>query len=210
MVHGDDQGLIMPPRLAPYQTVIVPIYKNEDEKNQVMDVIQRVSGELTEAGIRVTVDEREQLTPGFKYNYWELRGVPTRIEIGPRDIAKGSVALARRDVPGRGGKQFVSQQGLSAAVAKLLDDIHDALYEKALAFQEAHTSDVSTYEEFREAVKDGFARVWWDGTTEDEMRVKEETKATIRCLPSDSPEGSGTCVFSGRETDQVAVFGRGY
>ena len=210
MVHGDDQGLIMPPRLAPYQTVIVPIYKHEDEKNQVMDVIQRVSGELTEAGIRVTVDEREQLTPGFKYNYWELRGVPTRIEIGPRDIAKGSVALARRDVPGRDGKQFVSQQGLPATTAALLDEIHNALYEKALAFREAHTSVLSTYGEFREAVKDGFARVWWDGTTEDELRIKEETRATIRCFPLDQPEDTGACFYTGQEAKRIAIFGRAY
>jgi prolyl-tRNA synthetase len=210
MVHGDDQGLVMPPRLAPYQVVIVPIFRNDDEKALVMASVEQVKQQLAEKGIRIKVDDRDHVSPGYKFNDWEMRGVPVRVEIGPRDVAKGSVALGRRDIPGREGKQFVSQDGLSIVVEQLLEDIHKAMYEKAKEFLRQNTHHPRDYDELKEAVKDGFARVWWDGSTEDEMRVKEETRATIRCLPIDAPEGKGTCVYTGRETDQVAVFGRGY
>ena len=210
MVHGDDQGLVMPPRLAPYQAVIVPIFRNDEEKALVMESVYQTSQQLTENGIRVKVDDRDHLTPGFKFNDWEMRGVPVRVEIGPRDVAKGSVALARRDIPGRDGKQFVPQEGLPIVVSQLLEDIHQAMYAKAQNFLESHTYRPKDYGELKEAVKDGFVRVWWDGTTEDEMKIKEETKATVRCLPLDKPEGKGICIYSGRETDRVAVFGRGY
>jgi prolyl-tRNA synthetase len=210
MVHGDDQGLVMPPRIAPYQAVIVPIFRNDDEKSLVMESVHQVGQQLAGKGIRVKVDDRDHLTPGYKFNDWELRGVPIRVEIGPRDVANRSVALARRDVPGREGKQFVAQEGLPAAVGQLLEDIHIAMYEKAQDYLSEHTYYPQDYGELKESVKNGFARVWWDGSTEDEMRVKEETKATIRFLPVDKPEGRGNCVYTGRETDQVAVFGRGY
>jgi prolyl-tRNA synthetase len=210
MVHGDDQGLVMPPRMAPYQAVIVPIFRNDEEKSVVMESVIQVQHHLAEKGIRVKVDDREHLTPGYKFNDWELRGVPIRVEIGPRDVAKGSVTLARRDIPGREGKQFVAQDGLSIVVEQLLEDIHNAMYEKAQDHLNEHTYYPQDYGELKEAVKDGFARVWWDGSAEDEIRVKEETKATIRCLPIDTPEGRGSCVYTGRETDQVAVIGRGY
>ncbi|MGD8587116.1 MAG: His/Gly/Thr/Pro-type tRNA ligase C-terminal domain-containing protein, partial [Chloroflexota bacterium] len=210
MVHGDDQGLVLPPRLAPYQTVLVPIYKNDEQKATVMPVVSRIAKELAEAGIRLKVDDREHLTPGFKFNDWELRGVPSRIEIGPRDVEKNSVALARRDVPGRAGKQFVPQDGLANTVGDLLVEIQAALLEKATRFQEAHTFEPADYEGFKEAIKDGFARVWWAGDNDDELKVKEETKATIRCIPFDQPEGSGICFFTGRPADRVAIFGRAY
>ena len=131
MTHGDDQGLILPPRLAPHQVVIVPIHKNENEKATVMETVQSIQALLVAADVRVKVDDREGLTPGFKFNDWELRGVPLRVEIGPRDVAKRSVALARRDVPGREGKSFVPQDGLDAAVADLLASIQQALLERA-------------------------------------------------------------------------------
>jgi prolyl-tRNA synthetase len=210
MVHGDDQGLVMPPRMAPYQAVIVPIFRNDEEKVIVMNSVNQLNQQLAASGIRVKVDDREQLTPGFKFNDWEMRGVPVRVEVGPRDVAKGSVALARRDIPGREGKQFVPQEGLSEVIANLLEDIHYAMYDKAQKFLENNTHRPKDYSEFKDVIEDGFARVWWDGSTEDEMRIKEETRATIRCLPLDTPEGRGTCFYSGRETDQVAVFGRGY
>ena len=210
MVHGDDLGLVMPPRLAPYQSVIVPIFRNDDEKSQVMPVVSRVGQELAAAGIRVKVDDREHLTPGFKFNDWELRGVPARIEIGPRDVAKGSVALARRDVPGREGKRFVDQAALDAEISALLDDIHDNMLAKAQRFQDEHTHEPEDYESFKEAVKGGFARVWWAGTAEDELRIKEETRATIRCIPLEQPGGVGKCFFTGRDTDQIAIFSRAY
>jgi prolyl-tRNA synthetase len=210
MVHGDDLGLVLPPRLAPYQSVLVPIFRNEDEKSQVMPVVARLGQELSAAGIRVKVDDREHLTPGFKFNDWELRGVPSRIEIGPRDVAKESVALARRDVPGREGKRFVAQAGLDAELKVLLDDIHDNMLGKAQRFQDEHTHEPEDYDSFKEVVKDGFARVWWAGTTEDERRIKEETKATIRCIPLEQPDGVGSCFFTGRDTGQIAIFSRAY
>jgi prolyl-tRNA synthetase len=210
MTHGDDQGLILPPRLAPYQTVIVPIYKKEAEKTAVLSATARIKAELEAAGIRVHVDERENLTPGYKFNDWELRGVPSRIEIGPRDVEKNSVALARRDVPGRDGKQFVSQDGLAQTVADLLTDIQASLLARATHFRDANTHDVTTYDAFKEATQTGFARAWWAGDREEEQRIKEETKATIRCFPLDQPGGGGTCFYTGRPADKIAIFGRAY
>jgi prolyl-tRNA synthetase len=210
MVHGDDQGLVLPPRLAPYQTVMVPIYKSDEEKSAVLEVTERVRRELVDAGVRVKVDDRENLSPGFKFNDWELRGVPTRIEIGPKDVAKNSVALARRDIPGREGKQFVPQEGLADTVQNLLDEVQAALLERARTFRDENTHDVGDYDEFKEVIKTGFARVWWAGSDDDEQRVQEETKATLRCFPLEQPGGSGTCFFTGKPAEQVAIFGRAY
>jgi prolyl-tRNA synthetase len=210
MVHGDDQGLILPPRLAPYQTVVVPIYKNDEEKSAVLEVTGRVRQELLDAGVRVKVDDRENLSPGFKFNDWELRGVPTRIEIGPKDVAKNSVALARRDRPGREGKQFVSQDGLTNTVQNLLGEVQSALLERARRFRDENTHDVDNYADFKEVVKTGFARAWWAGSDEDEQRVQEETKATLRCFPLEQPAGSGACFYTGKPANQVAIFARAY
>jgi prolyl-tRNA synthetase len=210
MVHGDDQGLVLPPRLAPIQTVIVPIYRKEEEETAVMEAAHRIEAELAAAGIRVKVDDRDNLSPGYKFNDWELRGVPTRIEIGPRDLANNSVALARRDIPGRDGKQFVSQDGLAGQVAELLVEIQQALLDKATRFRDDNTHEVTDYDAFQEAVQTGFARVWWAGSDEDEQRIKEETKATIRCFPFDAAGGRGICFYTGKPTDQIAIFGRAY
>jgi prolyl-tRNA synthetase len=210
MVHGDDQGLVMPPRLAPIQTVIIPIYRKETDKSAVLAAANRIKSELSEARIRVKIDDRENLSPGYKFNDWELRGVPARIEIGPRDLAKNSVALARRDIPGREGKQFVSQEGLTEIVSNLLQEIQQNLLDRATRFRDDNTHDVHNYDDFKEAVKTGFARVWWAGDNEEEQRVKEDTKATIRCFPFDQPGGSGTCFYTGRQADKIAIFGRAY
>ena len=210
MTHGDDHGLVLPPRLAPIQTVIIPIYRKDKDKNMVLEAVERINQELIAAGIRVKVDDRENLTPGYKYNDWELRGVPTRVEVGPRDVAKNSVALARRDISGRDGKQFVSQDGLVQAVQELLVEIQQNLLDKATKFRDENTFDVDNYDDFKTAVKTGFARVWWDGTNAEETQVKEEAKATIRCFPFEQPEGTGTCFFTGRPANKVAIFGRAY
>ena len=210
MTHGDDNGLILPPRLAPYQVVIVPIFRKEAEKTAVLEATQRIQQKLTAVGIRVKVDDRDNLTPGYKFNDWELRGVPARIEIGPRDIAKHSVALARRDVPGREGKQFVSQDGLAQTVQTLLDDIQASLLARATQFRDQNTHDAANYDEFKTAVQTGFARVWWAGDNDDETRVKEETKATIRCFPLEQPGGGGTCFYTGKAAHKIAIFGRAY
>lgn len=210
MVHGDDQGLVLPPRLAPYQGVIVPIYKNDDEKTTVLDAANRIRRELTDAGLRIKVDLRENLSPGYKFNDWELRGVPVRLEIGPKDLAKNSVALARRDQPGREGKQFVSQNGLVDTMQTLLDSIQAALLERARRFRDDRTQPANNYEEFKEAVKTGFARVWWAGSDEDEQQIQSETKATLRCFPLEQPDETGPCFYTGQPANRVAIFARAY
>ena len=210
MTHGDDQGLILPPRLAPFQVVIVPIFKNDDQKSAVMEVTERIQRSLQEIDLSVQVDERDNLSPGYRFNDWELRGVPVRIEIGPRDIENDTVGLARRDVPGRKGKKFVPQAGLAQQVSSLLEDIQKNLLKQATAFRDEHIFDVTDYGEFKDAVKAGFARAWWAGGNEDELTVKEETGATLRCFPIEQPGGAGKCFLTGRAAERVAVFGRAY
>ncbi|MGH2522296.1 MAG: proline--tRNA ligase [Anaerolineales bacterium] len=210
MVHGDDQGLIMPPRLAPHQAVVVPIYKNDAERGPVLEAVERVRSELMGADVRVTVDDREGLTPGFKFNDWEMRGVPLRIEIGPKDVAKGTVALARRDKPGKEGKSFVPQAGLAQLVAQTLDDVHQSLYNRALAFREANTHDPKDYAEFKRVVEEGWAFSWWCGDRECEAQIKEDTKATTRCIPLDQPEGEGVCLHCGNPATERAIFAKAY
>ena len=205
MVHGDDQGLILPPRLAPFQLVIVPIFKTDEEKASVLENAHRLRKELVDAGVRVKMDEREGMSPGFKFNDWEMRGVPLRLELGPKDVAKGSVVLARRDRPGKEGKAFVAQQGIAASVVQLLEEIQKALYERALEFRKSNTADTSNYGDFKKAVEKGFALSWWCGGGDCEAKIKEETKATIRCIPLDGQDRHGTCLAK-----EKAVFGRAY
>src|SRR3954470_20036336 len=227
MVHGDDQGLILPPRLAPIQVIVVPIFKTDDEKAQVMAAARKVRDGLVAAGIRVRTDERDGLSPGFKFNDWEMRGVPLRIELGPKDIAKGSVVLARRDKPGKEGKCFAAQDGLPQAVASLLEEIQKALLERARAFRESRTRDAKTYDEFKAAIEDGFAFSFWCGSADCEAKIKEETKATMRCIPIAAAGGaiaqahgtrfaaadasaSGVCVYCGKPATEKGIFGRAY
>jgi len=208
MTHGDDQGLIMPPRLAPIQVVIVPIYKNDAERSKVLEVVERTRQELH--GFRVRVDDRTEVTPGFKFNDWELRGVPLRIEIGPKDVEKGSVALARRDMPGKIGKSFVPQTQLVEQVGKMMEDIHLALYDRALAFRKANTYEPADYTELKESVQKGWAFSWWCGSEACELKVKEDTKATTRCIPLDQPGGDGKCIVCGQPASQKVYFARAY
>jgi prolyl-tRNA synthetase len=210
MVHGDDQGLILPPRLAPYQLVIVPIYKTDDEKATVLENARRLQRELVDAGVRVKMDEREGTSPGFKFNDWEMRGVPLRLELGPKDVAKSSVVLARRDRPGKEGKSFVPQQGIAAAVTQQLAEIQQALFDRALAFRKANTADAAEYGELKKAVETGFAFSWWCGSEDCEAKIKEETKATMRCIPIEQPEGTGKCVYCGNEASEKAIFAKAY
>jgi len=210
MTHGDDQGLILPPRLAPYQAVIVPIFKNDEEQSAVMEVVNRVQAQLKAAGIRIKMDDREGFTPGFKFNDWEMRGVPLRIEIGPKDVEKGSVALARRDMPGRAGKSFVPQDGLAARVQEMLVTIQAALLERATAFRDSNIHDPEDYETLKEVVSNGWAFSWWCGDAACEAKVKEDTKATTRCIPLEQPGGSGKCIVCGEEADKKVYFARAY
>src|SRR3989338_7418446 len=207
MMHGDDQGLILPPRLAPYQVVIVPIFKNDAEQGPVMEAVQRVKQQLGD--FRVKADEGEE-TPGFKFNDWEMRGVPLRLEIGPKDVAKGTVALARRDRPGKAGKSFVPQEGLGALVAETLADIHASLYDRALAFRKANTHDPRDYGEFKQVVEKGWAFSWWCGGRECEAQIKEDTKATTRNIPLEQPGGSGQCIHCGQPAKEKAIFAKAY
>ncbi|HUJ80990.1 MAG TPA: proline--tRNA ligase [Candidatus Acidoferrales bacterium] len=219
MVHGDDQGLILPPRLAPYQLVIVPIFKTDEEKATVFENAQRLRKELVDAGVRVKMDEREGMSPGFKFNDWEMRGVPLRLELGPKDVAKGSVVLARRDRPGKEGKAFVPQQGITAAVKQALDAIQQSLYDRALEFRKANTAEPAIYPDFKTAVEKGFVLSWWCGSGDCEAKIKEETKATMRCIPLDQTlrgtssgqaGGSGKCVYCGQPSAEKAIFARAY
>lgn len=208
MTHGDDQGLILPPRLAPYQVVIVPIYRNDAEKALVRPVIEQVRSALRE--FRLTVDEREGVTPGYKFNDWELRGVPLRIEVGPKDVEKGTVALARRDLPGKAGKSYAPQTGLANTVQETLDAIQKSLYERALKFREANTYEPRDYGEFSEVVKNGWALAWWCGDGACEAKIKEETKATARCIPFEQPGGEGRCIVCDRKAVTQVYFARAY
>jgi prolyl-tRNA synthetase len=209
MTHSDDAGLVLPPRLAPTQVVVVPIYKNDTERGAVMPAVERITAEW-KGRLRFKIDDRDQFTPGYKYNEWELKGVPVRVEVGPKDVEKGSVAVARRDLPGRAGKSFVPQAGLVAHLEGLLAEIQQGLYDRALRFREEHTADVSTYAELKEQVERGFARAYWAGTTDDEKRIQDETKATIRCIPLDQPGQAGKCVLTGEETSRQVIFARAY
>ena len=208
MTHGDDQGLVLPPKLAPIQIVIVPIYKNDIEKSKVMPVVEQVKRELQ--GFRVHVDLREELTPGFKFNDWELRGVPLRIEIGPKDVEKDTVAFARRDLPGKPGKSFASRLQLEGQVAEVLQTIQASLFDRARAFRQANTHQPKDYAELAKVVQNGWALAWWCGSAECEAKVKEDTKASTRCIPLEQPGGEGRCIVCGSQSTTKVIFARSY
>jgi prolyl-tRNA synthetase len=208
MVHGDDQGLRLPPKLAPLQAVIVPIFKNDDERSRVMPVVDQLRQQLAEA-VRVKVDDREE-TPGFKFHDWEMRGVPLRVEVGPKDVEKGTVVFARRDVPGREGKSFVPQAGIADAARSILAAIQTDMLQRATEFRDANTHEPKSYAEFKAIVEDGFARAWWCGERQCEAEIKEETKATTRCIPLEQPGGSSVCIHCGKPAQEVAIFAKAY
>jgi prolyl-tRNA synthetase len=189
--------------------VVVPIYKNEAERSSVMAAVEQIIA-AWKGRLRFKVDDRDQLTPGYKFNEWELKGIPVRVEVGPKDVEKGSVAVARRDMPGKAGKSFVPQQGLVEHLEGLLTEIQQSLYERALRFRDERTAAVSSYDELKQQVERGFARAYWAGTTADEQRVQDETRATIRCIPLDQPGRAGRCVLTGKETTQEVIFARAY
>jgi prolyl-tRNA synthetase len=210
MVHGDDQGLILPPKLAPIQAVIVPIWKNDAERAATLGAAAAVRAALLAAGIRTKTDEREGASPGFKFNDWEMRGVPLRIEIGPKDVSNNAVVLARRDKPGREGKSPAPQAGIAEAVKEALVVVQKSLYDRALAFREAHTREPANFEEFKLAVESGFARAFWCGASACEEKIKEATKATMRCIPLEQSGGSGACIFCGAASTERAIFAKAY
>lgn len=209
MTHGDDQGLVLPPRLAPIQVVIVPIWRKDEERAAVLEAARTLAQRL-KGVCRIHLDDRDTFSAGWKFNDWEMRGVPLRLELGPRDVANGTVMAARRDQPGREGKTLLSVADLETTIPALLTTVQQAIYQKAVDFRDSHIHDVRSYDELKEVVETGFARAWWAGDREDEARIKEETKATIRCIPLEQPGGTGTCVYTGREAHEVALFGRAY
>ncbi len=210
MVHGDDSGLILPPRVAPYQVVGVPIWRKDAERSAVLEGMAHCN-ELLRGVCRLHVDDREEHTPGWKYNEWELRGVPVRLELGPRDVAKQQVVLVRRDTR---AKEFVPWTALAERIPALLDEVQRDLFARAQAFRDENTRTVGDYEEFKRVIdqKRGFVVAGWDGDADTEARIKEDTKATIRLIPMD--EGNQVdglqCVYSGRPAKHRAVFARSY
>lgn len=210
MAHGDEKGLRLPPRLAPIQVVIVPIYKTDDERTAVMENVERLKRELVANDIRVQVDTRDY-QPGFKFNDWEMRGVPVRLELGPRDVANNAVVAARRDKPGKEGKRVLTQDNLAASVRDLLVEIQANMLRQATEFRDANIFDVKSYDELKGVVEQGgFARGWWAGTDDEEVQVKTEIGATHRCYPLDQPGETGTCFYTGRPADRVAIFAKAY
>ncbi len=209
MAHSDDNGLVLPPRLAPTQVVLVPIYRKPEEQEAVVAACHRLAGEIKALGIRVKVDDDDKRKPGWKFSEYEFRGVPLRIAIGPRDLAAGQVELARRDTL---SKSQEAMEGLAERLANLLEEIQKNLYAKALNFRETHTTEVNSWEEFKQVLqqKGGFLSAHWDGTAETEERIKQETKATIRCIPLQRVEEKGACVYSGKPSKQRVLFAIAY
>jgi prolyl-tRNA synthetase len=209
MAHSDDQGLVLPPKLAPIHVVIVPIYKTQEELAKIGAIADQLIADLKPLGITVKFDDRDTQRPGFKFAEWELKGVPLRIAIGGRDLENGTVELSRRDTQ---TKETVSQEGLKERVISMLDTIQESIYNKAFNFRAEHTTEVNSYEEFKQVLdeKGGFVAAHWDGTVETEKKIKEETKATIRCIPLDAKEEEGTCIYTGKPSKKRVLFARAY
>jgi prolyl-tRNA synthetase len=209
MSHSDDEGLVLPPRLAPIQVVIVPIFRKETEQSIVMEKADAYFAALKAAGVRVKLDARDNQSPGFKFAEYELKGVPVRIAIGPRDVTNGTVEVARRDTK---EKQVMAETDLVHKIEHLLEQIQTNLYQKALDYRTEHITAVNTWDEFKDVLenKTGFVSAHWDGTSETEQKIKEETKATIRCIPLNNHLEEGICVYSGKPSTQRVLFAKAY
>ncbi|MBQ7773965.1 MAG: proline--tRNA ligase [Bacteroidales bacterium] len=210
MAHSDDNGLVLPPKLAPIHVVMVPIFKTEEEHAAIIAKMEELKGQLEKYGLTVKIDDRDNLRSGFKFAEWELKGVPVRVAMGPRDLANGTVEVARRDTL---TKESMPVGGVAEAINALMDAIQQNIYRKALDFRAAKTVQVDTWEEFKEKIEEGgFLLCHWDGTPETEEKIKEETKATIRCIPLDTNVvmEEGKCIYSGRPSKQRVIFARSY
>ena len=208
MSHSDDNGLVLPPKLAPIQVVIVPIYRKEEQLKAITEKVDEIIKDLRAKGISVKYDDRDTFKPGYKFAEWELKGVPVRLAIGPRDLENGTVEVARRDTL---EKEILQMTGIAEKVNNLLDQIQENIYQKALSFRDEVTTTADTWEEFKEKIKKGgFVWAHWDGTPETEQKIKEETKATIRLIPLDGKKEAGKCIFSGKPSEQKVVFARSY
>ncbi len=209
MTHSDDNGLVLPPNLAPYQVVVVPIYKSEEQFEAISKVAEDIISDLRDRGISVKFDKRDTLRPGAKFAQHELQGVPLRIAIGPKDLENETVEVARRDTL---SKQTVILDRITVVIEDLLEEMQENLFNKALDFRNEHITPVETFNEFKEVLegKGGFVSAHWDGTNETEEKIKELTKATIRCIPLDSKEETGTCVYSGNPSKGRVLFAKAY
>ena len=210
MAHGDNNGLVLPPKLAPIHVVMVPIYKGEQEHAAIIAEMDSFAQKLRNAGLTVKIDDRDNLRSGFKFAEWELKGVPVRVSIGPRDLQNGTVEIARRDTL---TKEFIPADAAVEHIIGLMDKIQENMYARALKFREENTFVVDTWDEFKERIeKGGFLLCHWDGTRETEEKIKELTKATIRCIPIDTDVimEEGKCVYSGRPSKQRVIFARSY
>lgn len=209
MAHSDDSGLVLPPKLAPIQVVIVPIYRSDEELEKISELAITLSKELKQKNISVKYDDRDTLRPGFKFAEYEMKGVPVRLAIGGRDLENGTIEIARRDTK---EKQTISREGIVDHIENLLIDIQQNIYNKALKFREENTREANSYQEFKELLdtKAGFISAHWDGTSETEKRIKDETKATIRCIPLNNKPEDGICIVTGKPSTQRVLFARAY
>jgi prolyl-tRNA synthetase len=209
MAHSDDDGLVLPPRLAPIQVVIVPIYRKDEELKKVSEAAVKIKAELENAGVSVKYDDRDTQKPGWKFAEYEMKGVPVRIAIGPRDLENDTVEIARRDTL---EKQVVARNSLQDMVLGLMEEIQQNIYRKSLDFRRKNTFRVDSWEEFREIMekRPGFVLAHWDGTRETELKIKEETKATIRCIPFDAETEEGKCIYTGKPSSRRVLFAIAY
>jgi prolyl-tRNA synthetase len=222
MTHSDDQGLVLPPRLAPLHAVIVPIYKTPEERTAVLEAANKLAAAVRELPLRewlnyepvaCKVDDREQYQPGFKFNEWELKGVPVRVELGPKDLAKGACVLARRDLPGKEAKEMgVPLDRAASRIGELLKAMQNDLFARAKCFRDANMTEVNSYDEFKKKIEQpgGFLLAHWDGTRATEDRIAQETKATIRCIPFNRPKEAGKCMVTGQPSEGRVVFAKAY
>ncbi len=209
MAHSDDNGLVLPPKLAPTQVVIVPVYKKEEERAAISAKAAEIVAKLKAKGISVLYDDNDKKKPGWKFAEYELKGFPIRIALGPRDLEKNEGEVHRRDTM---EKMQMSLDGIEDRLADLLDEMQKNIFKKALDYRNQHITKVDTYDEFKEVLKNkgGFVLAHWDGTTETEVRIKEETKATIRCIPFDNPQEEGKCILTGKPSHQRVLFAISY
>jgi prolyl-tRNA synthetase len=209
MAHSDDNGLVLPPKLAPFQVVVVPIYKKDEQLSQISEKAEAIIEKLRAKGISVKYDDSDAKKPGWKFAEYELKGVPVRLAIGPRDIENGTVEVARRDLL---SKEVVNMDGIDDYIENLLDDIQSSIYKKAFDFRTEHTTEVDTWDEFKDVLKNkgGFISAHWDGSAETEQKIKEETKATIRCIPLGAKEEEGKCIYTGKPSNKRVLFAIAY
>ena len=209
MAHSDDDGLVLPPKLAPIQVVIIPIYKSDEELDAITIEAEKLKKDLEDRGVSVKYDNRDTQKPGWKFAEYEFKGVPVRVAIGPRDLENGTVEIARRDTKEKSTQQM---EGVGAVIANLLDEIQKNLYDRALKFRDENTVEVDTYDEFKEVIsgKGGFVLAHWDGEAETELKIKTETKATIRLIPMTDRSGPGKCIYTGNPSEFKVVFAKSY